>query len=199
MSCQSILDAQGIDSICTSGKWYAKTCPRVNGVFVVQCCGLFVYVREHGYIFANPSSHKFSLSRPIKKSCAWWDSYFDDDVLSKHKWKCTGLLSSILAREMARLMPIVLGLAGAFGLGAWAIVRLQYEWTLLPIWGSSMISWLGLLVLLVIGFGGMVWLRGSHTETSRHRWGIAWPCDQLHARDCWALCVLTYQYADRVF
>ena len=79
----------------------------------------------------------------------------------------------ILAQEMARLMPIVLGLAGAFGFGTWAIVRFQYEWTLLPIWGSSTISWLGLLVLLVLGFGGMVWLSGSHAEASRRRWLIA--------------------------
>ncbi|MCA9470846.1 MAG: hypothetical protein MRJ96_00295 [Nitrospirales bacterium] len=78
-----------------------------------------------------------------------------------------------LAQDMGRLMPMVLGLAVVFGLMNWAVVRWQYEWTLLPIWGSSLISWLGLLLLLVIGFGGMVWLRRAHAETPGLQWMIA--------------------------
>lgn len=66
-----------------------------------------------------------------------------------------------LAKGMGTSAPIILSLAIVFGLVAWAILSMQYEWTLTPIFGSVSGGWILLLILLLLGFWGVHAIKGD--------------------------------------
>ena len=76
----------------------------------------------------------------------------------------------LLARGMSRLAPIIVILAVVFGLVTWGIVRMQYDWRLMVMFGSAMFGWIVLLILLAIAFWGVVKLTGHYQETSGNQW-----------------------------
>ena len=75
-----------------------------------------------------------------------------------------------LAKGMSRLAPMIVILTVVFGLVAWAIVRMQYDWQLMTMFGSVAFGWMSLMILLLIAFWGVVKLTRHYQETSGNQW-----------------------------
>ena len=78
----------------------------------------------------------------------------------------------LLAKSMSQLAPTIMTLAVVFGLVAWAILTTQYEWTLSPFWGSAIGGWVLFLILLLLGFWGMMSLKRGANENSGTPWAV---------------------------
>lgn len=76
-----------------------------------------------------------------------------------------------LARGMSLLAPATLSLAVVFGLVTWGLVSQQYEWTFIAWFGSSLGGWATLVVLLVLGFWGVVTMKREGQGESGVPWG----------------------------
>ncbi|MGB0908999.1 MAG: hypothetical protein ACPGYT_01445 [Nitrospirales bacterium] len=77
-----------------------------------------------------------------------------------------------LAQGMSQLAPMTMGLAVAFGLLAWTIIRMQYEWELTPFFDSNIGGWIVFLMLLLIGFWGVVAIKRYGQDDTGSHWAI---------------------------
>ncbi|WP_447971161.1 hypothetical protein [Nitrospira sp. M1] len=77
-----------------------------------------------------------------------------------------------LAKGMCQLAPKIFGLAVAFGIVLWGSVWLQYDWTLSPLLGSVTVGWIVLVILLLVGFWGVMSVSRNYQGDSGNQWAL---------------------------
>ncbi len=77
-----------------------------------------------------------------------------------------------LAKGMSQLVPMVVSLSMLFGFITWGMVLWQYDWTVVQVFGSQILGWVVLIVLLVSGFWGVLQLKRNYQRSSEIQWAL---------------------------